>query len=521
MFYYYTNREYFMAEDLVGKVINFFSGESNENLTDKEIVLKQRLKQLGDNKYSKFFKAKTEEGDPSLGQFFYSLYKLILPVRIFMKDITKTARLRQIVLEAFMDPVIIELVKQLNPAVIEQRSKNTPPEELTVQISKDIEELSAKFDANRIAGVNRCYNLLMTIFQLAHFDYPALLRKFDPNFTEGPFSVDPKFSPVKVSQIVKDISDFLAVSQAITPENDWKTLLKLLRICAGDEMISDTQFAQMLMGLRDVTNSKILELIVQYGIRNPVWACKPKIPDERIADSWLEVRIVKAQECIDRLSNAEKNKQISALLKDVFYGGDLTRLENYTPAKSDFFRTKDLSYYTYAEGLNYLAVFLSEYIEKDIRELFDILLIRGQWTNNTNSKELSEEFHQLLTMPEAITKLDMSLTDEGSNGSRLKASLMRVERDSGQARYIDSIIDSVNDDALEIINKATQHLSVMEKHLKNLTDDMQRKHPELIINWKELSNVSKNPLFQEMAENHQRINSFAQLMRLCASLIPV
>jgi hypothetical protein len=507
--------------DVVGKVINFLSGDNNDNLTDKEIVLKQRLKQLGENKYSKFFRAKTEECDPSLGQFFHSLYKLILPVRIFMKDMSKTARLRQIVLEAFMDQGIIDLVKQLNPGVIEQHSKNTPPEELTVQISKDIEELSARFDANKIGGVNRCYNLIMTIFQLAHFDYPALLKKFDPNFTEGPFATDPKFNPIKAAGIAKELSEFLAVSQAITPENDWKTLLKLLRICAGEEMISDSQFAQMLIGLRDVINSKILELIVQYGIKNPVWACKPRIPDERIADSWLEVRIVKAQECIDKISNAEKNKQISVLLKEVFYGGDLIQLENYTPAKSDFFRNKDLSYYTYAEGLNYLAVFLSEYIQKDIKDLFDILLIRGQWTNNADSKELSEEFHQLLAMPEPISKLDAALTEEGSNGSRLKASLIRIDRDPSQGRYIDSIIDSVNEDALDLINKATQHLSIVEKHMKNLTDDMQRKHPEKIINWKELANASKNPLFEVMAENHRRINCFVQLMRLCASIIPI
>jgi len=507
--------------DVVGKVLNFFSGDGNENLSDKEIVLKQRLKQLGENKYSKFFRAKTEECDPSLANFFYSLYKLILPIRIFMKDMAKTTRLRQIVLEAFMDQPIIDLVKKLNPAVIEQRSKNTNPEELTVQISKDIEELSAKFDSDRIAGVNRCYNLIMTIFQLAHFDYPAVLRKFDPNFTEGPFSTDPKFAPAKAGLMVKELGEFLAVSQVITPENDWKTLLKLLRICAGEEMIADTQFAQMLIGLRDVINSKILELIVQYGIRNPVWACRPKIPDERIADSWLEVRIVKAQECIDRISNAEKNKQINVLLKDIFYGGDLTHLENYTPVKSDFFRNKELTYYTYAEGLNYLAVFLDEYLQKDIRELFDILLIRGQWTNNTDSKELSEEFHQLLELPDAISKLDESLTDEGSNGSRLKASLVRIDRDPSQARYITSIIENINDDALEIINKATQHFTVIEKHLKNLTDDMQKKHPEMIINWKELGNVSKDPLFEVMAENHRRINCFVQLMRLCASLIPI
>jgi hypothetical protein len=117
--------------------------------------------------------------------------------------------------------------------------------------------------------------------------------------------------------------------------------------------------------------------------------------------------------------------------------------------------------------------------------------------------------------------LDESLTDEGSNGSRLKASLVRIDRDHSQARYIESIIDNINEEALDLINKATQHFAVIEKHLKNLTDDMQKKHPEMIINWKELGNVSKNPLFEVMAENHRRINCFVQLMRLCASLIPI
>jgi hypothetical protein len=78
-----------MAEDLVGKVINFFSGENTENMSDKEVVLRQRHKELSENKYAKFYKLKTDEVDPSLGQFFYSLYKMILPVRTFMKDTAK------------------------------------------------------------------------------------------------------------------------------------------------------------------------------------------------------------------------------------------------------------------------------------------------------------------------------------------------------------------------------------------------------------------------------------------------
>ena len=504
-----------MAEDLVGKVLNFFSGDSTENLSDKEIVLKQRFKDLTENKYTKFYRQKTDEIDSSLAQFFYSIYKMILPIRTFMKDTAKTAKLRQIVLEAFLDPSIVEIVKRISPAEIEARAKSTKPRELAAQIRADIDALKAKFDSGRVDRINRCYNLVMNVFYLAMFDYPALLKQFDANFTEGPFGGDAKFSPVKASALAKNIADFLTISHDINPDNDWKTLLKLLRLCAGEELIPDTQFAQMLLGLRDVLNSRILELIVQCGSRNPIWQCKPKVPDEHIAEAWLDVRINKAQGSINEINDIERHKHISVLLKEIFYGGDLGQLDFYTVAKSDTLRKKGLTKFVYAEGLNYLAVFLKEYVEKDIHELCDILLIRGQWTNIAISMEVSEALHQVQEVPDAITRLEEALADEGSDGSRLKTALIRVDRDPSQARYINSIVDSVNDTALEIINNAILHLSVFDKHLKLLVDDVQKKRPEMLINWKELNSVSKEPMLQLMAENQRRINCFIQLMQLC------
>jgi hypothetical protein len=503
-----------MAENLAGKVISFFTGDSNETLSDKEIILRERLKELTENKYAKFFRPKTDEADQSLGLFFHTLYKLILPIRVFMKDVAKTTRLRQIVMEAFMDPVIVETVKKLNPAAIEECSKTTPPAELTAQIRADIDKLNSTFDSTRTNKINRCYNLVMVIFQLAHFDYPGLLKKFDPNFTEGPFGADPKFSPAKTAMIAKDLAEFLTISQNINPDSDWKTLLKLLKICAGEELISENQFAQMLIGLRDVINSKILELMVQYGSKNPVWGCKPKIPNEHIADAWLELRTAKAQECIEKINNAQKNKQISILVEAIFETEEFERLENYTVKKSGTFHKRGLSPFTLAEGLNYLSVFLSDYVEKEIHELCDILLIRGQWTNNTFSKEMSEALHQLLTMSSNITNLDESLSDDGSDGSRLKAALLRVDRDKTQARYINSIIENINDTAMEILEIATQQLIVIDKHLKNLSEDAPKKHPEMIVNWKELNTFSKDPLSQPIERDHEKINYFIQLMQL-------
>jgi len=505
-----------MAEDIVGKVMSLFSGDKTEQLSDKEIVLRQRHKELGENKFSKYFRQKTDEADVPLAQFFHTLYKMIMPIRVFMKDAAKMTQLRQIVMEAFIDPSIVETIRRLSPQVIEERAKATPSEELVAEIRADIDNLTSGFNSNRINGVNRCHNMIMLIYQLVNFDYPGILRKFDPNFTEGPFSDTPKFVPVKVETVAKEVSEFLTISQSIMPDSDWKTLLKLLKVCSGEELISENQFAQMIMGLREIVNSKILLLLVQYGSKNPVWMCKPRVPDEHVAEAWMEAKTLKAQACIEMINSKEKKQKIDVLAHEIFEHGDMIRLENYTPDMGTKYEKKDLVGFTYAEGVNYLVCFLKDCFEKEVHDLCDLVLIRGQWTSIPSSKEMSESLHQILGLSEAITKLDEALSVDGSDGSRLKAAMVRVDRDHTQVRYINSIIENVNDTAQEILNHSALHFAVIGKHLKNMGEDAQKKHPELLVNWRELSSVSKDqPLAPQMLKGYAKIHSFVQLIQLC------
>jgi len=505
-----------MAEDIVDKVISFFAGDNTNKMSDKEVVLQQRYKDLVNNKYSKFYKPKTDEADMSLGQFFYSLYKLILPIRIFMKDTANITRLRQMVLESYMDDNIMEIVKKLNPLDIDERYNTTPPDELIGQVRKGIENLSSKFDSNRINGINESYDLIMLFFHLVNFDYPALIKKFDANFTEGPFFTEPKFSSIKASLAVKDIGEFLAVSGGITAESDWKTLLNLLKTCAGKELIGETQFIQMIIGLKDVLNSNILELIIQLGSKNPIWINNTRIPEERIAEAWLETRVSKANDCIASIKNNEKGKEINSLVKEIFDNDYEEKLENYNSIKGDYFKKRGFSFFSYAEGLNCLHAFLKNYIEGELHELCDILLIRGQWKNVSFSKEMSEAFHQLTEMSEPILSLDETLSDEGADGARLKAAIVRSERDRTQVRYINSIIENANEAAQELLVNASHHGAIIHKHLNNLIDDIQKKHPEMVVNWRELNLYSKEPLLTLMTKYFEKLNGFLNLMKLCS-----
>jgi hypothetical protein len=190
-------------------------------------------------------------------------------------------------------------------------------------------------------------------------------------------------------------------------------------------------------------------------------------------------------------------------------------MENYTTIHSEAYIRKNVDSFIYAEGLNYLKAFLEDYLEKEIKELCDILIIRGQWTNNQMSREMSDAIHRISETDGPIMELDEMLSEDGGDGSRLRAAMLRIDRDPTQARYINSIVGKSNHEAHEIINEAAQALIIIGKHMKNLIEDVQKKHPELLVNWREVSLASKEPLNQRMVETFKKINYFVQLMHLC------
>jgi hypothetical protein len=502
-----------MAEDLMDKVFSFFSGEG---LTDeKQNMLKGIAKELSQNKYAKFFRVRTEEIDPSLLSFLFYVYKSIYPIKIFMKDEKKMARLQQIIVESCIDPNIMQTVKRLEPAYLETKLHSMNGEALIAAIQADTNLLTSQFDHNHIATVNRRYELANELHQLVNYNFPGFFKKFDPHFADGSFIVEPKFPAVKTILIIDQIGDFLTVSQALRPEDDWNGLLHTLKECEGQELVIPDQFNNMIKMLREIHTSKILELMIQYTLRNPVWQFRHSVFSETIGDIWLESKKNEASVFIKRINDAKKASQINALTKQIFESSDLTRLENYTVQISDSLRKRGVDYYLYAEGINYLKAFMDDYADKEIRELCDILLIRGQWTNNSMSREMSDALHRVLDSTIAIADLDIVLSEDGADGSRLRAAMLRIDRDPTQARYVNSIISNSNDIAVDIINDVAQELIVVGKHLKNLIEDVEKKHPELLINWREINLASKEPIHQRMIGSFKKINFFVQLMQLC------
>ncbi len=502
-----------MAIPFLDKILSLFGG-GDDLETGKKRLLKQISKELNKNKYSKFYRIKGEEVTPVFAKFFYEIYKVVSPAQVFLQNVGKSAQLKQVTIESFMDKKLMDLQDRISQESIAERAKTTATKELAKQLKNELVSLMAGFDSAKIKAVDDCYNLILAFYQFISFDYYFLLKKFDANLGERNFSYQPKFETIRAEYVSEDIKDFLEVVFAIDPDQDWKTALAVMKSYKGDiDVVDLNQWNKLMVLIREVKRTAILELMARHISKDPFWESTPKLPNEHIIDEFLLKKKTETESAIHKVLNDKRSAQIDQLAKAVFGTNDVERMKYYTDKNNEIFIKKGLDVFTHIQGMNYLKAFLLDYFKKDVRELCDLFLIRGQWSSLVLSQQMSESFHNIMEISDQILTFDEALSESGPNGSRLKAALVKADRDKGQAKYIRIILKTANEEAQEMINNTAQALIVIGKNFKTILEDYQKNPKELIMNWKELEASSDEPIAQRIANVYKKIYYFVQLMQ--------
>jgi hypothetical protein len=494
------------------KLISIFSG-ANDPEAAKKHRIKQLVRDMAHNKYARFYRAKTGEIDGSLGKLFYDIYKVVCPAQVFLQNAAKSAQLKQIVVEAFFDKELEEIKNRLTPEAIEEKAK-TGLKELSKSLNDDFAVLDAALDSDRIAAIDRCYDNILAMVQFVTFDFFFFLKKFDSKITERSFSYQPVFSPVRGEYLKNELRDFLDVSFGIDPDQDWKKALAAVKTYKnGVDVVAADQWNKLLALLRDIKKSGMIDLMIRHIEQKPDWIFKPRLIDEHIAENYLGAKRAEIKTAIDKVVKARNNARVDALAKVVFGSTEINRVKYYTEKNSELYIKKGFDGYIYTSGVNYLKAFLLDYLKKDLRELYDLLLIRGQWANPELSRQTSDHLHKLMDISDTLISFDESMSDTADNGSRLKTAIAKADRDKSQARYITMILKTVNEKALEMIKAGALSFTVLGKTLKALSDDIQKPSHELLINWKELEGVSETPLSQRIADAYKKVYYFIQILQ--------
>jgi len=498
---------------LFQRLFGFLFGAGNPEY-EKRRLLKEIARELRQTRF-KFYKLRIEAIDPNLARFFFEIYKVVGPAQALVKHADSSGALKTILIESFLSEEGLKLREHLSEEAIRQRAQTMPLKELASQLKDELVNLFSIFDSETVRQININYNLLNCLVDIIQFDYYFMLKKFDTGLPENNFLYTPHFEPINAEYIVEDLKEYADLIAPLDGTENWDKILDLLKEYRNVDIMNRTAWKKAALRLRDLNRSRVLLLMIRHIEKDPYYRIKPHLVSEKIVESYLSKLKTQTELTLQKIAKERHTSKVEELCKNIFGTSSISRLKNYSEKANTAFSKKMLGGYIYVQPLNYLKAFLLDYLKKDIRELIDLLIIKGKWTSNIVSQQLSESFHVLIQISDRITTFDDSVAEETQTGAKLRIYLHKFDKDKqGAQKVLRQMLKEINDQAKALIHEAAQHLINIGKNLKSVIDDFQKSSHELIINWKEIEFASDKKLAPQMVIIYKKIYYLVKLLQI-------
>lgn len=489
-------------------IASLFSGGDDNAIKRK--MLKRIAKNLSKTKYH-FYRPSNHEVDPTFAKFFYEIYKAVSPAQLMFANTTPNS-LKRIVIDLSLSEEQKKLAELLSEDELNKKGSTMPLPKLVEETKANLEKFTADFSNDKIVKADALYTKLLLFKNFTQYDFYFLLKKFDSSLKERNFNAPPKFQQIAGSYIVEDIKNFVAVAWPL-PSDDWDDVFKTMKSLKGVEPITLSTWKKVLQRLRYVREQGILEMMVQLITDNPAYKEVVKGEDYHILDEYISNTRKTVDDVLSTLKERQTAGKVDNLLNQIFGNTSIDELKTYNDMVSQAFLNKNLTGFLYTAPLSYLKHFLLNYVKKDVRELSDILVVRGEWTSQAMSQPMSESSHQLMGLAAKITALDEDLMESGKFGNKLRTLMPRVDRDKETRNIMEMTLGDVNNEAAQILSSAKQNIIVFDKNLKMLLEDFVKPHPEIIMNWHDLDRFAEGKLKQKSVDVYKKLYNFISLLQ--------
>ncbi len=500
--------------DLISRALDMFG--SSDSDTDKKRFLKKVSKSLSQTKV-KYYKYSSDEALPGLAKFFFELYKALGPAQAAFRNIKNPNAYKNMVMNYFLTDEQKEIEIRLGEEAIYDMAKKMPLKQLSEHVSRDLSTYLNIFSEEKIALIDMTFSHLTKLIDFCSFDFYFFLKKFDSGLQEDNYSYTPHFSTIRAEYIVEDLKEFIDVAWSLPFDANWTQTFNLLKDTMGVQPITLPVWNKIIQRLRRLHDMGVFEMVIQLIAKDPGYQAVVTETSHNIIDSQLSSIKDNAEAVLQKIQAQQKSSKIDDLLNAIFGTTNITRLKYYTEDGNQSLNRKGISGYAFTQPLNYLKAFLNDYYKKSVREFADLVLVRGQWVSSNLATPLSETYHDLLNLSEKITEFDDELGEEGVQGLKIKTYVARAERDREAKNILKTLVKDTNEQANKMLVEATKNLIVVAKNTKMLLEDLEKKKPEILINWSEIVHFADRPIKEQGIDVYKQIFHFVTLMKFFLS----
>lgn len=494
---------------------SLFSSLFGGNNPDAE--RKKRLKTIAKNfskcKYHNLYKPGAMEMTGNFGKLMYELYKAISPAQVYFKNTQNPNIFKAQIINYNLSENQLTLLEHFDEQKILDVARKVPVSKVSAQLLSELQTFSNEFDSERVAKIENLYKTFTLFKDFCCFDFYVVIKKYDGAFQEFNFNAVPKLEKITAEYILDDLKDFITVSYAITDDSVvWTDLFEMFRKTQGKELVSIGTWKKIIAKIKSIQTSRAFDMIIQLISQNPTEAVKINVRSETIVEPYLDKIQNEVHSTLDKIETQQKESKASNLCLQIFGPSTPQNLVNYVTGFNALLEKKDLEILEYTEPLNYLKTFLIEFVKKEVREFYDVVVIRGQWDASL-SAPTSNAYQELLKISDQISKFDEEFAEEGPIGIKIKTLLPKTAHDSGAESIINRVVSDSNDQAKGYLVTSTQNLILIGRTIKQLIEDYGQPKPTIVMNWKELDKYVEAPIKEFMVNMYKKIYLFVQLMQ--------
>ncbi len=471
---------------------------SNDPEAKKKRALRLLAKDISKSRY-KFYKTSTNQVLPSLAKFFYEIYKVIAPSQAIFQNKQSLQTLKTAIINYSLSENQQKCLESLSEEALYEAAKTLSVADLNKRVKKDLSDFTNEFDSQRMGTIDALFSMTTAFVTFCTFDFFMFLKKFDPTFQERDFKKTPNFQTIRADFVTEDLKDFIIVAWPLQSKEAWGKMLEFLKDYKQIETIQLNPWSRVVNRISDLRSSRIIEMIIAYSASKPEYEPVIKITKEKIVDAYIDKVRSQAEGVLRKIEKEKASNKSDQLLKSIFGKTDIKSLKSYTETSNEYLSKRSLPLFKFCAPANYLKAFLMDYFKKDVREVADLVLIRGKWANIEQSQQMSDAFHNLMELGTKIVTMDEVAGEYIASGNKSK-NLIGGKDINTEARYL--------------ITQGAQNIVVFAKFLKLLIEDYDRPKPEVMGNWKEIEHAADQNVKKLMVTVYKQLFNFVSLLQL-------
>ncbi|AHH12372.1 Hypothetical protein BHO_0080000 [Borrelia hermsii YBT] len=509
---------------LVDFLVSIFSRE----LTPEQ-VKQRRLREVKNNlsKVSSFFNASKIQALPQFAKFIYNLYKTFIPFKFFVQRYRSSNKIIHFVVEKYLSDSQRQALEYIWSFSANDVVNFTP--DIPKNLDNNLNYLLKNITQEQIRLIDETCGALDIFFDLVSFQYYSIIKNFDSLFPEGDFVYKPRFSAVSCGVILDDIKDFLECIYSIRDISIWRNLYDILLEVYGDRdnfPLKPNVWLKTLTSIIEINKTKEILYLIKYVSGDPDYLPISGVKKLKIkAKVFFNDLSKHVSNEIAKIEIFQKNSKSKLLAEKLFHGITLVSLDNYNECMNTKITSKivNTTGYVYSDLLGYLKTHAVNFVKKDLSDIINVLIIKGQWKDMEVSRDISNDIHSLVSIYSNLVDFDNNLSEQGTYGNRVNALLHRASvGDKSSEKLLLSIIADINKKALVILNEYYSKVSSLGQRLNDCLEDYVKpsSEKELIYNWKELdidlvksygNNVNFGNIIKNVVDS---LNLFLKLMDL-------